>query len=133
LNTTMLVGFGISKDRGKFTYNWLSDKVELQWPRGGDGASFKTIDDRIKKVTAGSGLLIDTNSVLNTTWHPLGGACMGTVCDLEGRVKGQKGLYVLDGALLPGTTAACNPSMTIAAVAERALDLIVAKDVGTTI
>ena len=56
---------------------------------------------------------------------------MGAVCDLEGRVKGQPGLYVLDGALIPGSTAACNPSMTIAAVAERAMDSIVANDVGT--
>ena len=54
---------------------------------------------------------------------------MGTVCDLEGRVHGQRGLYVLDGALIPGTTAACNPSMTIAAIAERAMDHIVADDV----
>ncbi|WP_228838058.1 hypothetical protein [Nocardia amamiensis] len=35
--------------------------------------------------------------------------------------------------LLPGNTAACNPSMTIAAVAERALDNIVARDIGTLI
>ena len=49
---------------------------------------------------------------------------MGSVCDLEGRVQGHKGLYVLDGALIPGTTAACNPSLTIAAVVERALDRI---------
>jgi len=40
-------------------------------------------------------------------------------------------LYVLDGALLPGNSAACNPSMTIAAVAERALENIVKDDVGT--
>ncbi|WP_405139679.1 GMC oxidoreductase [Nocardia sp. NBC_01388] len=61
----------------------------------------------------------------------LGGANMGSVCDLDGRVHGQRGLYVLDGALMPGNTAACNPSMTIAAVAERALDHLVAQDVGT--
>ena len=53
---------------------------------------------------------------------------MGTVCDLDGRVLGQRGLYVLDGALMPGNTAACNPSMTIAAVVERALDDIVAQE-----
>jgi cholesterol oxidase len=55
---------------------------------------------------------------------------MGTVCDLSGRVLGQRGLYVLDGALIPGSTGACNPSMTIAAVAERATDDILAKDAG---
>ncbi|NKS64160.1 hypothetical protein GS493_18445 [Rhodococcus hoagii] len=73
------------------------------------------------------------NAIVPSTWHPLGGACMETVCDLEGRVHDQRGLYVLDGALMPGNTAACNPSMTIAAVAERALDRIVAHDVGVVI
>ncbi|SLJ83183.1 Uncharacterised protein [Mycobacteroides abscessus subsp. abscessus] len=34
---------------------------------------------------------------------------------------------------MPGNTAACNPSMTIAAVAEHALDTLVAEDVGTVI
>jgi cholesterol oxidase len=77
--------------------------------------------------------VLDTNAAAPSTWHPLGGAPMGTVCDLEGRVHGTRGLYVLDGALIPGSTAACNPSMTIAAVAERALDRIVATDIGTVI
>ncbi|HEY3605269.1 MAG TPA: hypothetical protein VGL04_11415 [Sporichthyaceae bacterium] len=40
---------------------------------------------------------------------------------------------MLDGALMPGTTAACNPSMTIAAIAERALDNLVRHDVGSLI
>ena len=55
---------------------------------------------------------------------------MGTVCDLAGRVLGHRGLYVLDGALMPGNTAACNPSMTIAAVPERATDDLIARDLG---
>ncbi|WP_329617705.1 GMC family oxidoreductase [Streptomyces brevispora] len=58
---------------------------------------------------------------------------MGTLCDLEGRVRGQRGLYVLDGALTPGTTGACNPSTTIAAVAERAMDHITATATATAI
>lgn len=37
-------------------------------------------------------MLTDTNDMVNSTWHALGGACMGTVCDLEGRVTGQEGL-----------------------------------------
>lgn len=63
----------------------------------------------------------------------MGGANLGRVCDLAGRVRGQRGLYVLDGALLPGSAAACNPSMTIAALAERALSRIVRRDAGRTI
>jgi cholesterol oxidase len=34
---------------------------------------------------------------------------------------------------MPGTTAACNPSMTIAAVVERALDNLVRHDVDSVI
>ncbi|MFD9502537.1 GMC oxidoreductase [Streptomyces sp. NPDC060035] len=82
---------------------------------------------------SGLGTVTDTNALVNSTWHPLGGAPMGTVCDLEGRVQGQRGLYVLDGAPIPGTAGACNPSMTIAAVAERALDAITAHDIDTII
>ena len=39
------------------------------------------------------------------TFHPLGGAVIGKVCDDHGRVLGQRGLYVNDGALIPGSTA----------------------------
>ncbi|WP_327657747.1 GMC family oxidoreductase N-terminal domain-containing protein [Streptomyces sp. NBC_00483] len=131
--TTMLVGFGVSPDRGRLRYNAASDSVSLHWPAGGDDTSYRAIHQRVTKISRGLGTLIDTNSLVNSTWHPLGGAPMGTVCDLEGRVQGQRGLYVLDGALIPGTTGACNPSMTIAAVAERAMDSIAAKDVGTVI
>ena len=132
-HTTMLVGFGISSGRGKFTYNALTDKVELKWTKGGDAAIAAKIKERLKAIAGPSATLINTNDVVNSTWHSLGGACIDSVCDLEGRVKGQRGLYVLDGALMPGTTAACNPSMTIAAVVERALDRIVQDDIGTII
>ncbi|MEB8341960.1 GMC family oxidoreductase N-terminal domain-containing protein [Streptomyces endophyticus] len=133
IRTTMLVGFGVSPDRGRLRYNGATDSVSLHWPAGGDSSSYRAIHRRVTEISQGLGTLVDTNSLVNSTWHPLGGAPMGTVCDLEGRVQGQRGLYVLDGALIPGTTGACNPSMTIAAVAERAMDGITAEDVGTVI
>jgi cholesterol oxidase len=60
------------------------------------------------------------------TVHNLGGARMGSdaetgVVDADGQVFGHPGLYVLDGAALPGATGA-NPSSTIAAVAERCIE-----------
>lgn len=55
------------------------------------------------------------------------------MCDLNGASTTSQVLYVLDGALLPSSAAACDPSMTIAAVAERAMDNLVAEDVGTRI
>ncbi|MCH5641273.1 MULTISPECIES: GMC oxidoreductase [unclassified Gordonia (in: high G+C Gram-positive bacteria)] len=132
--TTMLVGYGASRVRGHFRYDGRSDQARLWWPATGDESiQNRHIGPTVKRIAGPRSVLTDTNGIVNSTWHPLGGACMGTVCDLDGRVRGQRGLYVVDGALMPGNSAACNPSMTIAAVAERALDHIVAKDVGTLI
>jgi cholesterol oxidase len=132
LNTTIMVGYGVSKARGHFVYNPLIDRAVLCWEHEGDHEIQATIGPKVQAI-AGPSILVDTNLVLPWTWHPMGGASMGSVCDYEGRVQGQRGLYVLDGALLPGTAAACNPSMTIAAVAERAMKRIVANDVGPII
>ncbi|NMQ17943.1 hypothetical protein E4P82_01235 [Candidatus Competibacter phosphatis] len=49
---------------------------------------------------------------------------------MYGRVQGYPGLYVVDAALIPGCTAATNPALTIAALAERCMEQIVAKDFG---
>lgn len=74
----------------------------------------------------------------NPTWwlrrvitvHPLGGAPMGRhpgegVCDSYGEVFGHPGLYVLDASAMPGPVGA-NPSLTIAALADRAADRLLA-------
>jgi cholesterol oxidase len=67
------------------------------------------------------------------TVHPLGGVPMRTsvspgVVDEYGRVDGVPGLRVCDGSILPGPVGA-NPSLTIAAVADRiAEDLLTEGD-----
>jgi cholesterol oxidase len=72
-------------------------------------------------------LLFDTP----TTAHILGGACMGAtaedgVIDAGNRIHGYPGLYVVDGAAISANPGV-NPSLTIAALAERAVGLIPAK------
>ena len=131
LRTTMLVGYGVSQGRGKFVYDPLKDDAVLHWPLTADLPLATRIAERIGAIGGAAAVKLDTTSLVPSTWHPLGGASMNVVCDLAGRVRGHRGLYVLDGALMPGNTAACNPSMTIAAVAERALDEIVVQDVGS--
>jgi len=132
MHSTVLVGYGVSDGRGHFVYDAARDDAVLRWPYEGDaGIQTGHIDPAVRRIAGPASILTDTNAIVPSTWHPLGGASMGTVCDLEGRVLGQRGLYVLDGALMPGNTAACNPSMTIAAVVERAMDDIVTRDVGT--
>ena len=133
LNTTMLVGFGVSDARGHWTYDPITNDAYLTWAREADWGIHQRITQRLWEIAGPLSVLGDTHAAAPMTWHPLGGACMETVCDLEGRVHNQPGLYVLDGALIPGSTAACNPSMTIAAVAERAMDDIVINDIGTLI
>jgi cholesterol oxidase len=56
------------------------------------------------------------------TAHPLGGATIGAVCNPYGQVHGYRNLFVVDGAFIPGSTACTNPSLTIAALAERSMD-----------
>lgn len=132
-HTTSVVGFGVSPTRGRWQYNPLTNDSHLSWPREGDLGLHTRILERLHAIAGKDSVIIDSHIAAPMTWHPLGGANMGEVCDLDGRVYGQRGLYVLDGALIPGSTAACNPSMTIAAVAERAMSNIVARDIGTLI
>jgi cholesterol oxidase len=63
------------------------------------------------------------------TAHPLGGCPMGRdktegVVDTYGEVFDYPGLYVMDGSILPGPVGP-NPSMTIAAVSDRAAEHII--------
>lgn len=63
-----------------------------------------------------------------TTAHILGGACMGAtaeegVIDHQHRVFGYDGLYVIDGAAVSANPGV-NPSLTITALAERAMSFI---------
>jgi len=65
------------------------------------------------------------------TVHPIGGVSMGRhvhegVCDSYGETFGHPGLWVVDGALMPGPVGP-NPSLTIAALADRAADRMVSR------
>jgi cholesterol oxidase len=68
------------------------------------------------------------------TVHPLGGCPMSDraatgVVDDRGKVHGYEGLYVLDGSIVP-TALGVNPSKTIAALAERGAELLLAERSG---
>ena len=63
-----------------------------------------------------------------TTAHILGGCAMGHtsedgVIDAQNRVHGHPGLYVIDGSMIGGNLGV-NPSLTITALAERAMSFI---------
>jgi cholesterol oxidase len=73
-------------------------------------------------------LVTETFGGIPTTAHILGGACMGDrrengVIDHRHRVFGYEGLYVVDGSAVSANPGV-NPSLTIAALAERAMTFI---------
>jgi cholesterol oxidase len=73
-------------------------------------------------------LVTETALGVPTTAHILGGCCMGAsaeegVIDAEHRVFGYEGLYVIDGSSVSANPGV-NPSLTITALAERAMSRI---------
>jgi cholesterol oxidase len=76
-------------------------------------------------------LLTETVLGVPSTAHILGGACMGTsahdgVIDSLHRVFGYDGLYVIDGSAMSANPGV-NPSLTITALAERAMQHVPTK------
>ncbi|MCP3953566.1 MAG: GMC family oxidoreductase [Desulfobacterales bacterium] len=84
----------------------------------------------VAKISGGEPLSVITESVgnISMTAHILGGCHMGNsakegVIDTSHQVFGYPGLYVVNGASVSANIGA-NPSLTIAAMAERAMSLI---------
>ncbi|MFC4589466.1 GMC oxidoreductase [Sphaerisporangium corydalis] len=119
-----LIGMGLGPPKGTFGYDGRTDSVSLTWPSGDPEVTVIADGARSTFERLGTGKVeaIDPG----TTGHPCGGVPLGMATDEYGRVNGYPGLYVVDGALVPGGSAACtNPALTIGALAERAMASIV--------
>jgi cholesterol oxidase len=88
---------------------------------------------RFAEMIGGLPMSLLTETLLGTpsTAHVLGGACMGAsaedgVIDVQHRVFGYDGLYVVDGSAVSANPGV-NPSLTIAAMAERAMSRVPVK------
>ncbi|MFI8263108.1 GMC oxidoreductase [Streptomyces sp. NPDC085665] len=121
-------------NRAEFTYNAASGNVELNWQTAWKQPSIdmaKSIFDKInsKEGTIYRTDLFGTNKIWgdHLTYHPLGGVVLNKATDNYGRLHGYTGLYVIDGALIPGNTSV-NPFVTITALAERNIEKIIATD-----
>ncbi|MET9602262.1 GMC oxidoreductase [Streptomyces sp. NPDC006459] len=121
-------------NRAEFTWNAATGKAELSWQTAWKQPSIsmaKTIFDKInsKEGTIYRTDLFGGNKIWNDTltYHPLGGAVLNRATDNYGRLHGYTGLYVIDGALIPGN-ASVNPFVTITALAERNIEKIIATD-----
>jgi cholesterol oxidase len=139
--TITFLGMAIPKQSGYWDYDEKADKARLHW--AADSKATKELvagmeytcakfDNLRNKDPNRSGAVPRearvTKADASTTAHPCGGAVMGKACDLYGRVKGYRRLYVVDGAFIPLGTAAANPALTIAAFAERSMDHIIQND-----
>ncbi|MGW7102778.1 GMC oxidoreductase [Streptomyces sp. NPDC054883] len=120
--------------RAEFSWNAATGKAELNWQTAWKQPAIdmaKTIFDKInsKEGTIYRSDLFGTNKIWgdHLTYHPLGGAVLNKATDNYGRLHGHPGLYVIDGALIPGNTSV-NPFVTITALAERNIEKIITTD-----
>ena len=123
------LGMGTDAADGQFRMDRLG-RLDLNWQPGASQEMFGEMEDAMRRIsTALGGRFVPS---LPWRWpirrlltaHPLGGCAMGSspetaVVDHRGQVWGHPGLFVVDGSVMPGPLAV-NPSLTIAALAERA-------------
>jgi cholesterol oxidase len=137
-NPSTYVGMGYHPPIGSITYDPMTDEVTVNFPIG-EPFDFLNANPRLLPFIQSSQMMLGTldesnkgTTIVyapNSTAHPLGGATVGTVCDQFGRVRDHPGLYVVDGAFIPGFAGAVNPSLTIAALAERSMEHIIDRDI----
>ena len=136
-NCLLYLMLALETERGHFSYDASTNTVELIWPAGGNDPAVSAAIDFAERMNAANGGHLDSpvgvpfpppDLLKDSTYHPLGGMVMDKACDVYGRVHGYSRMYVMDGALLPGSCATANPSLTIAALAERNIQAILAED-----
>jgi cholesterol oxidase len=119
-----LLGMGRDVPGGRMALN--DGRLELSWREAGSRAYFEGLEATGRAVAGALGARLwrpGGRYARLVTVHPLGGCPMGAtphegVVDPFGRVFGADGLHVADGSIMPGPVGA-NPSLTIAAMAER--------------
>lgn len=128
--TYTVAGFMVTTETGHWAYDPVRDDAVPVWDRSKEADTKPVLDAAVERLTSDTPFHLNTDGNLfdNTTFHAVGGMPFGSVCDDAGRVHGQRGLYVMDGARITGSCAATNPSMTIAALAEYSMDRVLRQD-----
>jgi cholesterol oxidase len=106
--------------------------LDIDWRLDDSRDYFDRIRDVMHDLTSAVGGTFVDDPVWylsrSITVHPLGGCPMASspqygVVDAFGEVFGHPGLYIADGSVMPGPVGP-NPSLTIAALADRFADRI---------
>lgn len=124
-NSLPLLGMGRDVPNGKLRLR--GGKLDVEWDPEASNEYFDRLETTMRRIgdvlgAEYSGLPAWLGKRFITV-HPLGGASMGRhagegVCDSYGEVFDHPGLYIADGAVMPGPVGP-NPSLTIAAMADR--------------
>jgi cholesterol oxidase len=122
---------------GRMRLTPLLKRFDIRWSRRDSESLFTAMkqvtDELARSIGAEPFFALDTWPLsAYITVHPLGGCPMADdpalgVVDDAGKVHGYEGLYVLDGSIVP-TALGVNPSKTIAALAERGVERLIARD-----
>jgi cholesterol oxidase len=139
-----LLGMGRDTPDGNMSLRTARDGrtyLALDWSDRGSEEHYTRVRDTARRVSEALGGEYIENPLSQyfnrqVTVHPLGGCPMGRhpkegVVDEWGQVFGCPGLYVADGAVMPGPVGA-NPSLTIAALSNRFADRILAPRTGAS-
>ena len=127
-----LLAMGRDIPDGRMTLN-EDGLLDIDWRMRRSSSYFKRVRQTMAEIAEAleGKLLQNPLSYLSRviTVHPLGGCPMGRaaeegVVDSNGEVFDHPGLYVADGAVMPGPTGP-NPSLTIAALADRFADHLI--------
>jgi cholesterol oxidase len=129
-----LLGMGRDIPDGKMRLE-DGDELQVDWRKHGRSAEYF---DRVREVSEKLAGQLGSTFLDNPLWyfnrvitvHALGGCPMGRnaeegVVNSYGEVFGYPGLHIADGSVMPGPVGP-NPSLTIAAVADRGAEAIVA-------
>ncbi|UKA63953.1 GMC oxidoreductase [Arthrobacter sp. FW306-04-A] len=136
LSSSSVPLLGMGRDIPDGVMSLQDGRLAIDWTLSSSSSYFSRVQKTMEDI-AGQ---LDGNFVDNPLWwakrvitvHPIGGSPSGRnpaegVCDEYGEVFGYPGLHVVDGAAMPGPVGA-NPSLTIAAFAERACRHILEAD-----
>jgi cholesterol oxidase len=127
LSTNSLPLLGMGRDMPDGRLRLARGELDVEWDGSSSAEHFDRLETTMRRIAdVLGGEYAELPAWLAkrfVTVHPLGGAPMAHhedegVCDGYGEVFGHPGLYVADGAAMPGPVGA-NPSLTIAALADR--------------
>jgi cholesterol oxidase len=129
-----LLGMGRDVPDGRL-YLADDDHLACDWSINSSRPFFERVRSTMNQISDAWGGTFVANPTYRisrvVTVHPLGGCPMGRtpeegVVDTYGEVFGHPNLFVADGSVMPGPTGP-NPAFTIAALADRTADRILAR------